>query len=121
MVHKLFTLNIRKYLVTQPRTRRRNKAIKFIRQRIAHYTKITIDNVKIDQDLNSSIIKYYAKKMSKIKLDANIEDNKVLLTHVKDSKKLVKPDKKFEAYTKLMSKTKQAKANKDKKTEAKKE
>ncbi len=106
MVHKLFTLNIRKYLVNQPRTKRRNKAIKFIRNRIAHYTKMPLDAVKIDQTLNSMIIKFNANSMKKVKVDANIENNKVKLTPIIEAKKL-KPKivNKFRIYEKLQKKS----------------
>ncbi|MCL4383378.1 MAG: hypothetical protein M1168_02975 [Candidatus Marsarchaeota archaeon] len=121
MVHKLFTLNIRKYLVTQPRNKRRNKAIKYIRERISHFTKTPIENVKIAQPLNAAIQTYYAKKMNKIKLDANIENNNVLLTHVSEAKNIViKENKKFKEYEKLISKTTGAQNKKAEKTELKK-
>lgn len=120
MVHKLFTLNIRKYLVTQPRNKRRNKAIKYVKERIAHFTKTPIENVKIAQPLNAAIQTYYAKKMNKIKLDANIENNNVLLTHVSEAKKIIKENKKFKEYEKLISKTAGAQSKKAEKTELKK-
>ncbi|MCL5433846.1 MAG: hypothetical protein M1538_02615, partial [Candidatus Marsarchaeota archaeon] len=64
MAERLITLNIRKYLVKQPRTKRARKAIRYIRERIAHYTKIDVENVKIGYDVNNMVFKHYAKYMT---------------------------------------------------------
>ncbi len=72
MAERLLTLNIRKYLVTQPRTKRARKAVKFVRERVAHYTKIKEENVKIAYTLNNLIFKHYAKSMLPLKLRVKI-------------------------------------------------
>lgn len=66
------TLGIRKYLVKQPRTKRARKAVKFIRNRVAHYTKLSEENVKISPKLNNIIFKYYARHMTPVKLTVKI-------------------------------------------------
>ena len=68
MAERLITLNLRRYLVEQPVTKRQRKAISYIRERVAHYTKVDINNVKIDMPLSESVIKYYSRKMKPIKL-----------------------------------------------------
>ncbi|MCL5106298.1 MAG: hypothetical protein M1331_02810 [Candidatus Marsarchaeota archaeon] len=110
MAHKVFILNIRKYLVTQPRTKRRNKAVKFVRERIAHYTKLPLEAVKIDQTLNSMITKFSARTMNKLKLDVNIENGKAVLTHFIEERRL-KPSitRKYKTYETMVQAAKQKK------------
>ncbi len=72
----LLTINIRKYLVTQPRNKRAYKAAKYVRDRISHFTKTDIDNVKISQELNSLIVKRFSKKMSPVKMNVKMENGK---------------------------------------------
>lgn len=74
MANRLLTINIRKYLATQPRTRRRNKAVKYIRDRIGHYTKTRVENVKMSQELNEMIFKHYSRKMVPVKVNVSIEN-----------------------------------------------
>lgn len=73
MENRLLTINIRKYLVTQPRTKRVKKAVKYIRNRIAHYTKVAEDDVRMTQELNSLILKQHAKSMAPVKLSLSID------------------------------------------------
>ncbi len=112
MAHKVFILNIRKYLVTQPRTKRRNKAVRFVRERIAHYTKMPLEAVKIDQTLNSMITKFSARTMNKLKLDVNVENGKALLTPFIEKRKL-KPSvtRKYKTYETMIQAGKQKKGN----------
>jgi ribosomal protein L31E len=72
MTDRLITVSIRKYLSAQPRTKRPRKAAAYIKGRIAHYTKIKPENVKISQELNSMILKHYAKKMVPVKCTVKI-------------------------------------------------
>jgi ribosomal protein L31E len=72
MAGKLMTIGIRRYLVTQPRTKRARKAARYIRERIAHYTKVEIDNVKFGKDLNEAITKK-ANHMRPVKLNIDID------------------------------------------------
>ncbi len=74
MQSRVITINIRKYLVRQPRTKRARKASRYFRERIAHYTKTDPDNVKIDKELNSLIIKHYSRRMVPIKASVSIEN-----------------------------------------------
>ncbi|MGC8568186.1 MAG: hypothetical protein ACP5LP_03010 [Candidatus Micrarchaeia archaeon] len=72
-MERVITISIRKYLSTQPRTKRINKAVKYVRERVAHYTKTDIKNVKLGRDVNEAIFKKYAKDMTPIKLSVNRE------------------------------------------------
>ena len=68
MAERLITLNIRRYLVKQPRPKRARRAMRYIRERVAHYTKIVPENIRIGQDVNNAVFKHYAKYMNPIKL-----------------------------------------------------
>lgn len=74
----LLTVNIRKYLVGQPRTKRARKAVMYVRDRIAHFTKTEVENVRIDQELNRVIVKKYSKSMTPVRMNIKIEDGKAL-------------------------------------------
>ena len=87
MANRLLTINIRKYLATQPRTRRRNKAVKYIRDRIGHYTKTRVENVKMSQELNEMIFKHYSRKMVPVKVNVSIENGIAKATPFQTMKK----------------------------------
>jgi len=74
METRVLTINLRRYLVGQPRTKRARKAARYLKERIAHYTSMETENVKIDRDLNSMIIKYYSKHMKPVKASVKISD-----------------------------------------------
>jgi len=73
MPSKVLTINIRKYLVKQPRGKRIRKGSRYLRERIAHYTKTDIDKVKISRELNNLMVKYYSIKMKPVKVNVNID------------------------------------------------
>ena len=77
-MNRLLTIRIRKYLVTQPTTKRSKKAVRYIREKVAHYTQSVIDNVKIDKKLNSAIVKRYSKSMKPVKMNLDITGGKVI-------------------------------------------
>ncbi|MDE1811109.1 MAG: hypothetical protein KGH66_03645 [Candidatus Micrarchaeota archaeon] len=108
MASRLLTINIRKYLANQPTTRRRNKAVKYIRDRIGHYTKTKVENVKISQELNALIFKYYSKKMVPVKVNVNIDNGMATATPFQDKK----------AEAKAVEKAAPAKKEAEKKTAA---
>ncbi len=74
MVERLITINLRRYLVEQPTTKRQRKAVAYVRERISHYTKVDIDNVRLDMKLSEQIIKYHARNMSPVKLKVDVKD-----------------------------------------------
>ncbi len=73
MASRLITIGIRKYLVGQPRTKRARKAVRYVRERIAHYTKTDEDSVKISPSLSELIIKRHAKSMLPVRANISIE------------------------------------------------
>jgi len=75
MANKLITINLRKYLVNQPRTKRIRKAVKFVRNEVARHAKVGIENVKLSTELNALIFKSAAKHMTSLKLNIAIDNN----------------------------------------------
>jgi ribosomal protein L31E len=73
MVERVMTISLRKYLSGQPRTKRKRKAIRYLRNRIAHYSSVDEENVKISRELNEMVVKHHAKQMSPVKLRVDIE------------------------------------------------
>ena len=95
MAERLITINLRKYLVTQPRTKRARKASRYVRERIAHYTKLDPENVKIGYDLNNLIFKYYSRKMVPLKVRVKIgTDTADVLLYVEGKPEAPKEEKK---------------------------
>lgn len=80
MADRLLTINIRKYLVTQPRNKRANKAVRYVRDRVAHYTKTALENVKMSKELNSEIFKRYSKSMNPVRLNVSIANDVASVT-----------------------------------------
>ena len=93
----LLTINMRRYLVTQPRNKRKYKAIRYLRERISHYTKTDIDNVLLSQDLNSLILKRAAKSMTPIKLTVKIDNGKATAEPFATEREAAKEQEKKEA------------------------
>ncbi|MEM0107102.1 MAG: hypothetical protein QXD11_02330 [Candidatus Micrarchaeaceae archaeon] len=80
MVDKIITISLRKYLIKLHRTKRVGKAAKYIKQRVAHYMKVPIENILISTSLNNSLHKGYAKAMKRIRLNVHIEGNKATVS-----------------------------------------
>ena len=94
MADRMITINIRKYLVTQPRTKRAKKAAKYIRERVAHYTKLDPENVRIGQKLNELIFKYYSRRMVPVKVRVKIgTDTADVLPFAEQETKVQEPAK----------------------------
>ncbi len=94
MAEKLLTLNLRKYLVAVPRSKRLRKAPAYIRERVAHYMKLDIENVSISRELNSELMKSHSKSMVPIKLSISIENNAATVKKFSDKKVEKKPEAK---------------------------
>ncbi|HUC38724.1 MAG TPA: hypothetical protein VL944_01170 [Candidatus Acidoferrum sp.] len=92
----LLTINMRRYLVTQPRTKRKNKALKYLRERISHYTRTDIENVLLSQELAEMMMKSHARKMSPVRLSVKIENGKATAEQFKEdrAKEPAKPEAK---------------------------
>ncbi|MCL4387646.1 hypothetical protein M1567_00640 [Candidatus Marsarchaeota archaeon] len=86
MPAKLITINIRRYLVTQPRSVRQKRLSRYVRERIAHYMKVAEENVKIDTAMNSAMTKVYTKSMMPIKANVNIDNGVAKVSLYSDKK-----------------------------------
>jgi len=91
MAVRLLTINIRKYLVNQPRTKRAKRINTFIKHRIAKSTNLKTDNIKISKELNSIILKRYVSSMKPIKLSVNIDKDKANISYFEEKKAAVAP------------------------------
>ena len=80
MQNRLITINIRRYLSTQPRTKRINKCVKFLKERVAHLTKTDPENIRIDQGLNVLIFKKYSKTMAPMQVNVCIDNGRATVT-----------------------------------------
>ncbi len=99
MANRLLTVNIRNYINRQPRGKRRNRAVRYIRERIAHYTNTDIENVKIDKKLNEAIFKVYSKTALPVKMKLDIDNSGIVTASpftatITDSSKPAADDKK---------------------------
>ena len=109
---RILTINIRKYLVGKPRTKRRSSAVRFIRERIAHATKLNPVDVNLTPELNNSIIKHYSKAMVPLKINLSIDNGKVQassFSEVKPQAKQAQEAKEAPANKKLDAKEKEQK------------
>ena len=80
MAERLLTINIRDYLVNQPRRKRAMRVSTYIKGRVAHYANVRLDNVRISKELNSLIIKRHVKSMKPLKVSINMEKEKAMVT-----------------------------------------
>jgi ribosomal protein L31E len=94
MPNKLITINIRKYLSTQPRTKRRNKAIKLLKAQVSRLAKVKPEDVRISQSLNSLVFKRYSKDLNLVKLNVSVEKDRATVTPFEE-----KVEKKSDAKT----------------------
>jgi ribosomal protein L31E len=86
MASRLITIGIRKYLVEQPRTKRARKAVRYVRERIAHYTKTDEENVKLSTSLNELIIKRHAKSMLPVRASISVDKGVVTASPFSEQK-----------------------------------
>ena len=75
--NKLITINLRKYLASQPRNKRARKAMLLVREQVSRLAKVKPENIKVSQNLNSLIFKRYSKKLTPIKLNVSIDKERV--------------------------------------------
>jgi ribosomal protein L31E len=73
MAERVITISLRKYLSTQPVTKRRMKAVKYLRNRIAHYSKVKEEDVKLSKELNQLVVKVHSRRMSPVKVRVEID------------------------------------------------
>lgn len=73
MAIRLLTINIRKYLVKQPRRKRPARISRYIRYKIAHSANIKADSIKITKELNSIVLKKYLHSMKPLKVSISTD------------------------------------------------
>jgi ribosomal protein L31E len=121
MVDRILTINLRNYLVMQPRPKRARKAVAYIRDRVAHYTKIKPENIKLGYDLNALIFKHYARRMSPVKVRVKIgTDTADVLPFTEETKKAVAPKTEAKGTPKEAKKEEKKAEKKEEKKEEKK-
>lgn len=74
MVDKLLTINLRNFLVKQPRRKRHMRISRYVRDRVSHYMKVDEEKVKLSGDLNVLMIKRHARSMLPLKVNVKIEN-----------------------------------------------
>jgi len=78
MANRLLIVNIRNYVNRQPRGKRRNRTIRYVREKVAQYTKMDIEKVKIDKKLNERITKFYSRAALPVKMNLDISNDRVI-------------------------------------------
>lgn len=110
MATRLITINLRRYLVRQPRNKRMYKAARYVRERVAHYTKTPEENVKMDQALSAIIAKKYSRSLKLLKLSVDIKDNIARVTAYSEKADVKAPAEKGKAVVQPAAKQKETKA-----------
>jgi ribosomal protein L31E len=80
MQNRLITINIRKYLSTQPRTKRANKAVKLLRSQVSRLARVKPENIRFSQAFNSLVFKRYSRVLTPIKLNVSIDNERATVT-----------------------------------------
>jgi ribosomal protein L31E len=76
MANRLLTINIRNYLVKQPRRKRPARIARYVRYKIARATKMRLESVRITGELNQLILKKHLHSMMPLKVNINVEKDK---------------------------------------------
>ena len=106
------TISIRRYLASQPITKRGRKAVRYIRERIAHYTKTNEENVKISMELNSRIVKHYSKRMTPVKMSIDVDKGVALAKPFEDPRAAEMAKREGSEFSRRFGKVLQGKAAK---------
>ncbi|MDE1870766.1 MAG: hypothetical protein KGI06_00815 [Candidatus Micrarchaeota archaeon] len=80
MANRLITINIRKYLVKQPRRKRPMRISTYLKYRIAKSTNIRSDNIRISKELNVIVMKKYINSMKPLKVSISIDKDITTVT-----------------------------------------
>ncbi len=76
MATRLLTINIRNYLVKQPRRKRPARLARYVRYKVARATKMRLDSIRMSQELNSLLLKKHLHSMLPLKVSINVEKDK---------------------------------------------
>jgi ribosomal protein L31E len=91
MVDKLLTINLRNFLVKQPRRRRHMRISRYVRDRVSHYMKVDEEKVKLSGDLNILMIKRHARSMLPLKVNVKIENGMAMVSPFAQPKAAAQP------------------------------
>ena len=80
MQNRFITINIRKYISTQPRGRRANKTVKLLRAQVSRLVRVKPENVRFSPGFNSLVFKSYSKLLTPIKLNVSIDNERATVT-----------------------------------------
>ena len=76
MANRLLTINIRNYLVKQPRRKRPARIARYVRLKIAGAVKMKLESVKLTGELNEVMLKKHLHSMLPLKVSINVEKDK---------------------------------------------
>ena len=85
MANRLITINLRRYLVNRPRRLRHKKAASYLRDGVAHYSKVNSERVKISRELSELLTKHHVKSMRPIRVNVSIEGGVATVTPFKEA------------------------------------
>lgn len=80
MANRLLTINIRNYLVNQPRRKRPMRISTYLKYRIAKSTNIRSSNIRISSELNTLVMKKYINSMKPLKVNVSIDKEIATIT-----------------------------------------
>ncbi|MGD0510249.1 MAG: hypothetical protein ABSA33_00250 [Candidatus Micrarchaeaceae archaeon] len=89
MANRILTINIRNYLVKQPRRKRPARISRWIRYRIAHSANIKSDSIRITKELNSIVLKKYLHSMKPLKVNISTDKGISTVTYFSSAAKPV--------------------------------
>lgn len=121
MANKLLTINIRKYLATQPRRKRPKRLSRYVRYKIAQSTNVKSSNVKITKELNSIIMKKTLHSMTPLKISVNVEKEGATAMPFESKPKIEEPAKQASANAGQKKQEQQSKQTEQPKTAEAKE
>jgi ribosomal protein L31E len=76
MASRLLTINIRNYLVKQPRRKRPARMPRYVRYKIARAVKMRLEDVRITKELNSLMLKRNLHSMMPLKVSISVEKDR---------------------------------------------
>ena len=85
------TINLRKKLIRTHKSRRRNRAVKRLREEIARKTKVDIKKIKISKGLNRHIILTMSKNLKPVKVSIDKSGDSAKVSLPGEEKKIEKP------------------------------
>ena len=85
------TINLRKKLIKIHKSRRRNRAVKRLKEEVARKTKVNIEKVSISKRLNRHIILTMSKNLKPVKVSIDKSGDSAKISLPGEDKKVEKP------------------------------